>query len=435
MFKCPMFTEVFGPALINICVKKETVMRKESPRAVKLILLLAAAAAVALCFDIFLLAGDFGRSSGSAAPASVQTPAESVDTEAEVPAEAEHAEHVFENGVCALCGYVCPHSEHSPDSGQCLECGSLVGHTYLDLRCTQCGHEMEIVSQPIPIEMFDSDGSTGSRIVEISYETQNYYSPDGQTYVKKMCVYLPAGYSESRQYNVLLLLHGYGGDENYWFGEDGQWYSYPETGETPLVYPAIMLDNMIAQGICEPLIVVSPTYYLTDDERGWAESTARSVIQFRSELANDILPCLADTFSTYAAGSDHASLVAARDHFGFMGASFGSIIAVSAAMGFNFDLFGWYGFISGYETENWYLNELMSNAQWEGLSADLIYISTGDNDIMRTDTLTGRAALASMPHIDPERIIFSEQEDCIHEGRLWTNGLYNCAQLFFTNMS
>lgn len=61
---------------------------------------------------------------------------------------------------------------------------------------------------------------------------------------RRMMVYTPAGYGDSRQrYPVLYLLHGTGGDETVW----------TEQGRT-----AQILDNLIASGKAEPMIVVMP---------------------------------------------------------------------------------------------------------------------------------------------------------------------------------
>lgn len=62
---------------------------------------------------------------------------------------------------------------------------------------------------------------------------------------RRMTVYTPAGYEENAdtRYPVLYLLHGMGGDENAW----------PESGRAIQI-----LDNLIAQGKAEPMIVVMP---------------------------------------------------------------------------------------------------------------------------------------------------------------------------------
>lgn len=59
---------------------------------------------------------------------------------------------------------------------------------------------------------------------------------------RRMTVYTPAGYEQGREkYPVLYLLHGAGGDEEAWM----------TLGRTSQI-----LDNLIAQGKCRPMIVV-----------------------------------------------------------------------------------------------------------------------------------------------------------------------------------
>lgn len=61
---------------------------------------------------------------------------------------------------------------------------------------------------------------------------------------RRLTVYTPAGYETSdANYPVLYLLHGSGGDENSW----------SELGRATQI-----LDNLIAQGIAKPMIVVMP---------------------------------------------------------------------------------------------------------------------------------------------------------------------------------
>lgn len=72
-----------------------------------------------------------------------------------------------------------------------------------------------------------------------------YPSPTLGMAQRRMTVYLPAGYTDekAKAYPVLYLLHGAGGDENAW---------------TELGRAAQILDNLIAQGRCQPMIVVMP---------------------------------------------------------------------------------------------------------------------------------------------------------------------------------
>lgn len=74
--------------------------------------------------------------------------------------------------------------------------------------------------------------------------TARWYHSKGLDATRRMNVYTPAGYETSRKkYPVLYLLHGSGGDEDEWknFGRACQ-----------------IIDNLIAQGKAEPMIVVMP---------------------------------------------------------------------------------------------------------------------------------------------------------------------------------
>ncbi len=80
---------------------------------------------------------------------------------------------------------------------------------------------------------------------------------------RRMMIYLPAGYDESRQkFPVLYLLHGTGGDETVWL----------EQGRT-----AQILDNLIAEGKAEPMIVVMPNGNV--DEQAAAGMTPDNNVQ------------------------------------------------------------------------------------------------------------------------------------------------------------
>lgn len=70
-----------------------------------------------------------------------------------------------------------------------------------------------------------------------------WYHSDGLNMDRRINVYTPYGYENSKKkYPVLYLLHGMGGDENEWiiFGRACQ-----------------ILDNLIAQGKAEPMILVT----------------------------------------------------------------------------------------------------------------------------------------------------------------------------------
>ena len=72
--------------------------------------------------------------------------------------------------------------------------------------------------------------------------TRTWYNSPTLGFDRRVTVYTPAGYESSKEkYPVLYLLHGAGGDEEAWI----------TLGRTSQI-----LDNLIAQGKCKPMIVV-----------------------------------------------------------------------------------------------------------------------------------------------------------------------------------
>jgi enterochelin esterase-like enzyme len=92
---------------------------------------------------------------------------------------------------------------------------------------------------PLAAEGFDvrGDGVAEGKVERIEYDSSVV---DGK---RPAVVYTPPGYSTDREYPVLYLLHGIGGNETHW--------------TTPGLADAI-LDNLIAEGKAEPMIVVMP---------------------------------------------------------------------------------------------------------------------------------------------------------------------------------
>jgi enterochelin esterase-like enzyme len=92
---------------------------------------------------------------------------------------------------------------------------------------------------PVAPEGFDvrGDGVPEGKVERVEYDSSVV---EGK---RPAMVYTPPGYSSDRSYPVLYLLHGIGGNETHW--------------TTPGLADAI-LDNLIAAGEAEPMIVVMP---------------------------------------------------------------------------------------------------------------------------------------------------------------------------------
>lgn len=170
-------------------------------------------------------------------------------------------------------------------------------------------------------DKYRTETSKQGSIISLEYSADNL--KNGKD-LKKMNVYLPYGYDDadkSKKYNVLYLMHGGGENENLLFGGPGQNKELKK-----------IIDNMIANGDIEPLIVVTPTFY------GGKDDTAL----FHEELMKDIVPMVETKYNTYTKSSSLADLKASREHRAFGGFSMGSVTT-------------WYTFINCLDYFKYYL--------------------------------------------------------------------------------
>ncbi len=156
-----------------------------------------------------------------------------------------------------------------------------------------------------------SETTQQGQVVRIEYESKDYTRDDRPATRKPAYVYLPYGYDESRQYNVVYLMHGWTGTAEDTFGALG--------GAQKNI-----LDWMIQQGDCQPVIVVSPTWDKDNQAKGWGES-CEEIAVFHNEYENDLIPVVESRFATFAETTDRAGIVASRNHRAFGGFSLGSV--------------------------------------------------------------------------------------------------------------
>ena len=262
-------------------------------------------------------------------------------------------------------------------------------------------------------------------LTSLEYETKDYHYGSEGPYAKRMVVYLPYGYNENERYNVLFLLHTSAGNENFWL-----------SGALPYEQFSLnmtdLLDNMIARGLIEPTIVVAPCGYITDT--AWqVHDSVRDYDQFGHEFANEILPLVVESFSTWAEGSSRAQIAAAREHFGVAGASFGSYMTRNSVLAPNLDLVANFAMIGGGSLRQ---GDLPNEWSAAGLSPDSypihrLYIVEGELDD-RLEPERSYHALKEWPDIfNADNLRYDVIATATHDAREWVNGVFNAAQLFF----
>ena len=321
----------------------------------------------------------------------------------------------------------CNHPSHDRETQRCSVCGQLVCHEYIAGICS-CGKKLAFTTDYFDLALWNPCEEKGT-VETVEYETRD---AKGELHRKQMEVYLPCGYQADQPYNVLVLLHGSGGDEHYWFRERG--YVYP-WGDSPWEKFSTVLDNMINRKICRPVIVVSPTYYLNEEAREQGNNFEEDIRQMRYEVIRDILPAVVDRYSTYAAASDYASLCAARDHFGFLGASYGGMLCCNAVLTYDIDVFSWFGAVSGLYANVPEMNSVWDELGFDSLQIHYLYTAAGDQDQMLEDTQESYSSLLTFSSkISEENSCFVQITGAQHEERVWDNAVYDCLQFFFSGV-
>lgn len=234
-------------------------------------------------------------------------------------------------------------------------------------------------------------------------------------------VYLPPGYSSEREYPVLYLLHGIGGHERHW--------TTPGNAD-------VILDNLIADGKAEPMIIVMPNGRASNEPEtlfgppggqgggagagnGPAGGMNAMAVEFAAyeaferELLNDLIPYIE---ANYSASSERAQRALA-------GLSMGGGQSLNIGLG-NTATFGWVGGFSSAPNTRQQAALLTDPAGAKEL--ELLWVSCGNEDTLFNISLGVHDYLAAqgVPHawyID----------EGAHTFPVWKNDLYHFASRLF----
>jgi enterochelin esterase-like enzyme len=183
---------------------------------------------------------------------------------------------------------------------------------------------------------------------------ENYNSINGN---KNMYVYLPYGYDESKKYNVFYLMHGGGESEETCFNDNN-------------IDIDTMLDNMIANGDIEPMIVVTPTFNKAPSADGVWE-----------EMRKSIIPYVEGKYSTYAnKDTSLDGLKASRYHRAYGGFSMGGG-STWANFNHNLDIIAYFMPLSGHCWDG--AGAVCNAARQSGFKKDEYFVlaATGTKDL------------------------------------------------------
>jgi enterochelin esterase-like enzyme len=276
---------------------------------------------------------------------------------------------------------------------------------------------------PLAPEGFDvrGDGVPKGKVERVEYDSSIV---DGK---RPAMVYTPPGYSSDREYPVLYLLHGIGGNETHW--------------TTPGLADAI-LDNLIAQGKTEPMIVVMPHGRASNEPEtnlfgggnrgaraGGAPGGARAggppggggmavefeaYAAFERELIDDLIPYIEANYS----------VIADREHRALAGLSMGGGQSLTFGLG-NLDVFANVGGFSS--APNTAAPEaLVPDPARATAMLDVLWVSCGDEDSLFniSEGVHNYLAGNGVPHI-------WQVDVGAHTFPVWKNDLYHFSTLIF----
>ena len=264
------------------------------------------------------------------------------------------------------------------------------------------------------------------------YLTRDYFCDEYYDIRKQMAVYLPYGYDEKSQYDVLVLLHCGWADYRFWLVNERD-YCTPE-GEIKQVYVKDLLDNMIQQGYCRPLIVLAPCCYLYDNTPN-ANGNRFEYEQMKWEVGEDLLRFTAENYATWAEDGSRESLLKAREHFGFFGASFGAYVNYISIIGPNYDLAANYAFTGGGAVERSYLLNTWNEKGTKDLPMKCLYIAEGEFDDRAAPEASYYTLLAGGDPFSEDNLHYTMVAGSGHVDHTYLVALYNTLQLFFTHDS
>jgi len=231
-----------------------------------------------------------------------------------------------------------------------------------------------------------------------------YYYAQSTSEWRHAMVYTPAGYDDKknakRRYPVLYLQHGMGEDETGWSKQGHMQH---------------IMDNLIAAGEAEPMIVVMESGDIKAPfrlEQGFEAYGA----SFYKVMIQDLIPYIDTTFRTLT-DRDHRAMAGLSwgghqtfdivlnnmDKFAWMGAFSGAIFNLDVTTAYNgvftrpdeFNEKIHYLYLSAGSEENFGTEALVGNLRNAGIKADL-YISPGTHH----EWLTWRRCLRNfLPHI------------------------------------
>lgn len=236
-----------------------------------------------------------------------------------------------------------------------------------------------------------------------------YYSNVTKTW-RRCHIYTPPCYGTSadKRYPVLYLQHGAGEDETGWVTQG---------------HMNFIIDNLIAAGKAEPMLVVMDYGYAQspDEEYKWLRFGT-----FEKVLISEVIPLIDRSYRT----------LADREHRAMAGLSMGGVQSFYITMN-NPEKFAWVGGFSG-AGDGFSGEPFDTKAAFKGIMSDpnefnekfkLVWIGIGQTEVKRIyDSVNDFNASLKKAGINT---VFYESKGTSHEWHTWRRSLYDFAPRLF----
>lgn len=196
-----------------------------------------------------------------------------------------------------------------------------------------------------------------------------------------------------------------------------------------------ILDNLIARGMIEPLIVVCATFDAENRSQSFSRSQ-QELLVFHNDLRENLIPYIEGKYSTYNS----------REHRAFGGFSLGAVttwhqfiycldlIKYFLPMSGDCWIIGTYGGRYYSEETTSYLENVVHNGNWQA-NDFYIWEGIGTNDPIFTQTDNQIQAMMKTQTFTPENLHYGILQDGQHDLTACETYMYHALQIFFGKAS
>lgn len=278
-----------------------------------------------------------------------------------------------------------------------------------------CAESQDRVADAIPQEYL-AGVKNGGTVEKIHYPSKDY-SGGGEEITKHAVVYCPPDYDASSEYDLLILCHGIGGNENEW--------GFMNT----FCIGKNLVDHLILNGEINPLIIVMPNGRSTANYMDSSMDNAASFYSFGQEIRNDLIPYMDAHYATYGAKSPE-DLTAAREHRAMAGLSMGGMQTINIGLCECLDIISAFGAFSAAPTSYPAANVAARMETFKDYGIRMFYNICGTEDSIAYPSASGAAKdlMKYTDRLNDSNFIWQERKGG-HDFNIWNLGLYNFVRL------